>query len=256
MHVRGITIPIEILGVMAKLSPSKIEVDAPDPQGFPTADVLVSDEFNLAFIDDDVSADLEVAMTARRELIQGRPTPEGILTRMAGTLFERLVQQIESSPDPAALALGLHLLTLGEDTCKRIRDGLVAITHQSRLDHKRHDFSIGKHGDGGLTFHSNLVNSAAAREFLRAHCEMRKYATRSPRWMGVSVSPDCDLQSAVVLEFPWVQSADMQQVTRGMSAGQPAQNLAQHVRDAQPKKLGRNDPCTCGSGRKYKKCCL
>jgi hypothetical protein len=25
---------------------------------------------------------------------------------------------------------------------------------------------------------------------------------------------------------------------------------------AQPKKVGRNDPCPCGSGKKYKKCCL
>ncbi len=23
-----------------------------------------------------------------------------------------------------------------------------------------------------------------------------------------------------------------------------------------PKKIGRNDPCPCGSGKKYKKCCL
>lgn len=23
-----------------------------------------------------------------------------------------------------------------------------------------------------------------------------------------------------------------------------------------PGKLGRNDPCPCGSGKKYKKCCL
>ncbi|MCC5890622.1 MAG: SEC-C domain-containing protein [Alkalibacterium sp.] len=25
---------------------------------------------------------------------------------------------------------------------------------------------------------------------------------------------------------------------------------------SQRKKLGRNDPCHCGSGKKYKKCCL
>ncbi|MCF6203105.1 MAG: SEC-C domain-containing protein [Methylococcaceae bacterium] len=24
---------------------------------------------------------------------------------------------------------------------------------------------------------------------------------------------------------------------------------------SRPKKLGRNDPCSCGSGKKYKKCC-
>jgi len=25
---------------------------------------------------------------------------------------------------------------------------------------------------------------------------------------------------------------------------------------AKPEKIGRNEPCPCGSGRKYKKCCL
>ncbi|MFT7773261.1 SEC-C metal-binding domain-containing protein [Roseateles sp.] len=28
------------------------------------------------------------------------------------------------------------------------------------------------------------------------------------------------------------------------------------ARDARQVKVGRNSPCTCGSGKKYKKCCL
>jgi uncharacterized protein len=42
-------------------------------------------------------------------------------------------------------------------------------------------------------------------------------------------------------------------------AGQPPERLMQMVRDADLKtrpKVGRNDPCPCGSGRKYKRCCL
>jgi preprotein translocase subunit SecA len=33
---------------------------------------------------------------------------------------------------------------------------------------------------------------------------------------------------------------------------------AQGSRSSQPvkKKIGRNDPCPCGSGKKYKKCCM
>lgn len=31
---------------------------------------------------------------------------------------------------------------------------------------------------------------------------------------------------------------------------------ATHEKPAKKKKLGRNDPCHCGSGKKYKKCCL
>jgi uncharacterized protein len=28
------------------------------------------------------------------------------------------------------------------------------------------------------------------------------------------------------------------------------------LRAERPTKIGRNDPCKCGSGKKYKKCCL
>jgi preprotein translocase subunit SecA len=42
-----------------------------------------------------------------------------------------------------------------------------------------------------------------------------------------------------------------------MSENQPAEEVApgklQPVRVG--KKIGRNDPCPCGSGKKYKKCC-
>ena len=31
--------------------------------------------------------------------------------------------------------------------------------------------------------------------------------------------------------------------------------IANAVAEAKPKKVGRNDPCPCGSGKKYKKCC-
>ncbi|MHA1377259.1 MAG: SEC-C metal-binding domain-containing protein [Candidatus Helarchaeota archaeon] len=27
------------------------------------------------------------------------------------------------------------------------------------------------------------------------------------------------------------------------------------LKKLQPKKIGRNEPCQCGSGKKYKKCC-
>ena len=42
-------------------------------------------------------------------------------------------------------------------------------------------------------------------------------------------------------------------------AGQPPEHLMETVRTADAAgrpKAGRNDPCPCGSGRKYKKCCL
>ena len=31
--------------------------------------------------------------------------------------------------------------------------------------------------------------------------------------------------------------------------------IAEIQNGTKPKKVGRNDPCPCGSGKKYKKCC-
>jgi uncharacterized protein len=42
-------------------------------------------------------------------------------------------------------------------------------------------------------------------------------------------------------------------------AGQPPERLMQLIQAAAAQarpKVGRNDPCPCGSGRKYKQCCL
>ena len=49
------------------------------------------------------------------------------------------------------------------------------------------------------------------------------------------------------------------QPPKGMNQGSQKQAVAQQSQDRQPitidKKIGRNDPCICGSGKKYKKCC-
>jgi preprotein translocase subunit SecA len=41
----------------------------------------------------------------------------------------------------------------------------------------------------------------------------------------------------------------------GSRAGTPAPKGGGRAAAPKASKIGRNDPCTCGSGRKYKKCC-
>ncbi len=45
------------------------------------------------------------------------------------------------------------------------------------------------------------------------------------------------------------------QSDEGAQAGSATEQQAETVHRSQPK-VGRNDPCPCGSGKKYKKCCL
>jgi uncharacterized protein len=51
----------------------------------------------------------------------------------------------------------------------------------------------------------------------------------------------------------------LKQIAALKRAGQPLEQVMAQVRasdDAVPRQIGRNDPCPCGSGVKYKKCCL
>ena len=212
-------------------------------------------EFDMVMLEDDIAIDLDLAMTVRRDNVRGARTPEGILTRLAGTLFEHLIHQIEGSPDPATIELGFLLLTLGEDTCRNIDYGLKSITRWTQSDGKTHDFTIG--GDyGGITFHCNNVPSENAMRKLGAYCERRKYKQRAQRWFGLSVDPKGDLQFGAVLDFDWLQSDEMDLATANMQEGVPAATLSGMTRQPKRVKVGRNDPCPCGSGVKFKKCCL
>ena len=40
-----------------------------------------------------------------------------------------------------------------------------------------------------------------------------------------------------------------------LASYQPMQGIDSRMSSASTKKVGRNDPCPCGSGKKYKKCC-
>lgn len=51
------------------------------------------------------------------------------------------------------------------------------------------------------------------------------------------------------------REAALSQLTPAQLA-QLAQQLKTKTKVREHKKVGRNDPCPCGSGKKYKKCCL
>lgn len=218
----------------------------------------LSGEYDMVHLDDSINVDLDTAMTVRRENMPGEKTPPGILTRLAGTYFERLVAAIEDCPEPATLQLGLALLAISESSAKKIHLGIDLLVRKARIDRSLHDFTLATEGaKGGFTFHCCATPSAAALVALDDYCRRRKYAQHAEQWFGVSIDLDGDVQFGTTLDFAWEQSDELDKVTAGMQKPQRASELLpQMVNAARGLKLGRNSPCPCGSGRKYKKCCL
>lgn len=209
-------------------------------------------------LDDSVAQDLDSAMLVRRDNLPGDDTPVGILTKMHGTRYESLLKEIEARADPATLELGFHLLAMDEDACRNVHSVLETITRQAHLDGERHDITLASSAPpGGITFHCNPTPSREAMAVLETYCVRRKYQQRAAQWFGVSVDPTAQVQFGVTLDYPWEASDEMERLTADMK---PLSNvldtLLQHSREVRRQKLGRNDPCHCGSGLKYKKCCL
>ena len=68
------------------------------------------------------------------------------------------------------------------------------------------------------------------------------------------------IRQEVVEKIFWVQVAreeDVEEIEQQQRKQRLVFNLAEDVpqEPAKSDKVGRNDPCPCGSGKKYKKCC-
>ncbi|GMM92992.1 SEC-C metal-binding domain-containing protein [Qipengyuania sp. MTN3-11] len=219
------------------------------------SNLWIDDDTHLLALDDSMGIDLDTAFTIRRRGIPGKATPEGILTRLKTTYVGRLLAAIERSSEPPLIDLGFALLKLSEETFAVIENGVTQICKQTERDSRLHDFTV-TFGDQteGLTVHCGIGSSPESAQKLFDHCERRKYASKANQWFGLSVRhTDGMPKFGVNLKSRWKPDERLRETTKGMNM---MGNLRLVGRQLKRIKVGRNEPCPCGSGIKYKKCCL
>jgi len=223
-----------------------------------TKNLWVGSDVNLMYLCDDFTAGLDIAMAARRTGMQGATTPDGVLTRFEKTTIGRLVKEIEARPDPATIDLGFSLLAMSEQAVIEISRAVDKVAARTRADRKVHDVTFAFKEGSGITFHCTDEPPHVAGARLESYCALRKYRERADEWFGLCMnSAGPDVRCGVSLVFPWVHDECMEDKTKNMQAPVPIdQALKELMRGGKTKKIGRNDPCPCGSGRKHKKCCL
>jgi hypothetical protein len=149
----------------------------------------LDEAYDRVQLTDDISVDLEVAMTVRRDNIPGKRTPDGILTRFEGTTLSKLLKTIESSKDPAALNLGITILGMNQSSSERLNAGVEEILRLTRGDGEHHDVTVGSTAaKTGVTFHCNRAPISNAYSTLRDHCEKKKYVQRASSWFGACLN--------------------------------------------------------------------
>lgn len=221
---------------------------------------------SLVVLAEDISVDLELAMLGRREGIETPRTPNGILTLHEGRHSGSILDDIEHSSDYGLLKLGFHLLSLSGSAIDLFNNALTQMIDLYHEDGKHHDCTLPiLEEKTGLTVHCNEDNSESATKKLLIHCEKRKYTCKANTWVGLCFSPlKRRFRFSIFLDSPWENSAEMDELVGDL----PEISKEHEVKDGKVnfkrirkmankrKKIGRNEPCPCGSGNKYKRCCL
>ncbi len=209
----------------------------------------LDDEYDFVMLEDDFAADIEIAMGARRFNLPGKRTPTGILTLAEGRTLDCIIQTIEAQPMGAMIDLVLHLYQLGGDAMKELLDGVDRSIGTARMKGTS-DFSMG-FGGTGITIHCNFAPRSEAEARLTGHMAVCKYRSKAETWFGLSISPtDGSLRFGKKAIFPWKFDSRLERAVKQMA--EPSPPPAPNVRGGS--RPGRNDPCHCGSGKKYKKC--
>lgn len=214
----------------------------------------LDEKYDLVQLEDDFSADLEIAMLARRVGIPGAKTPKGILTAMAGTRFDALLRCVEQRDDPALVDLSMLLLQMSGKSAQALNQGIEHVVSGALADLRLHDISL-SFPPTGITVHCSYALPSEAARRLEAHCTLRKYDTKAESWHGLWLNPADGLpRFGIKLEYPWLEDTHAAQAVRSLSLS--GLKLGPGGRPMPRQKIGRNEPCPCGSGQKYKKCCL
>ncbi len=161
--------------------------------------------------------------------------------------FIKLVEQIKSSKVPGLTDTIFFLFNLSSDTADRLLEMMEKQKAQAIQDNKPHSMAVPiDSGMGGITYIVEPDTTHNLNDHLMAYSEARKYKTKANQWLALgSYATSSNLIDMVAFsKEPWRPNPRLEKLASVML--KPGQVIA--------RKIGRNDPCYCGSGKKYKKC--
>ncbi|MCZ3378432.1 SEC-C metal-binding domain-containing protein [Rhizobium sp. AG207R] len=215
----------------------------------------LDDKYDMVNLGDDFTAHIDVAMAVRRQGASGSREIKGVLTRYRGTPIGSIVEQIEAASIPQLTEVGIWLLQLSDSSANGLSRALENQNKAAVREGHTKDISLPFNGQrAGLTIHISSLPDNVARDKILQHARLKKYDLKAERWYGMVLRPgDLRIRLAVVLTDPWQANSEMDAVLVKLPRRAPA---ALHEVGSRARKIGRNELCSCGSGVKYKKCCL
>ena len=216
-----------------------------------------NDDMDFINLGEDFSAAVDAAMLVRRAGFPGERTPDGILTRNKGSYFDGLIDQLNALEDNNIIDLGYLLLSVSEEAARDISEAIRHISGKAQADRRVHDFSMA-FDKTGFTVHCGWENDQDTFERICGHCGLSKHRAGADSWYGIALrpSPIGSLRLAVGVVGKWEPDPGLDQLVERLGTKPMHKNLRKAISvDGRKRKIGVNQPCPCGSGNKFKRCC-
>jgi hypothetical protein len=178
-----------------------------------------------------------------------------IHNRWKDTSFDAFITEIKKSGEPKKTDIIFDLLDWSGDARKEIVANMLKAKSKSRNEVQMKRISSPPTGGFGLSYMvTNIIDLAELDYKATNYARMRKYLAKCDTWLGLgafATSPNL-IDKLVYLDDPWQHDAKFER--------DYADELAQLAKPIMTPmsgkgKIGRNDPCPCRSGKKYKNCC-
>lgn len=182
---------------------------------------------------------------------------ERLGTKWRNERFERLLDQLKETGEPRITDVIFFLFMLSSGSIDQLTDSIEFIEDLSRKDLGTHDCSF-LFGDKGLSVVCGWDRPEIIFQRTIAHAKARKYKSRANFWIGLGkcLSNDRGFDCVVLSEQNWVYDPKLEELAK-ISLHTPEFYIPKGSQKlVRTSKIGRNDPCHCGSGRKFKHCCL
>jgi hypothetical protein len=162
--------------------------------------------------------------------------------------FDALVSQIKTASNPGFVDAVFFLYDVSGVAGDALMKGINDTKDRVASDRKTHTFALRFGNGAGATYVCRADNPGLLPDHVFAYALAKKHSERAEEWIGLGsmVSSPNMVDVAVYNNQPWVDDDELEQLGRDL--------LNPGIAINPNRKLGRNDPCYCGSGRKFKKC--
>lgn len=179
--------------------------------------------------------------------------------------FDSFLKQIKSVPEEKITDVIFHLYDLSSEMRSKLVNMIMESKTKTWRDGKHHDFAcFFSTEDGpsfGITYFSSETDSLdEVKNRLSVLCSVRKYTSKSRTWLGLGSikSSRSAFDLLIYMDSAWEYDEALEEKSKHFADLSKLKEKFEPnpMPQYQTTKTGRNDPCPCGSGKKYKKCHL